>query len=609
NHRRAAYNNGAGEYEGLTIVPMGIDPEYCPEYLLKAAREEADRALQMGEQYGYRNAQVTVLAPTGTIGLVMDCDTTGIEPDFALVKFKKLAGGGYFKIINQSVPPALQRLGYDEAQVRDIIQYCVGSGSLANAPHINHESLKAKGFSDEVLQRLDQATRSAFDLSFIFNKFTLGEDLLRNQLGFGEEIDSFDFNLLEALGFTREQITEANDFVCGTMTIEGAPHLQSEHYAVFDCANRCGKYGKRYLSWEAHIRMMAAAQPFLSGAISKTINLPAHATVEDVKAAYWLSWQLMNKAVALYRDGSKLSQPLNIQIDEDDSEESTEEATETTTAAVINAGPEATASQHKAVEQVVYRYLAKRRRLPDRRAGYTQKASVGGHKVYLRTGEYEDGHLGEIFLDMHKEGAAFRSLMNSFAIAISLGLQYGVPLEEFVDAFVFTRFEPNGMVQGNPHIKMSTSIIDYVFRELAITYLGRNDLAQVQPEDLRADAISKGEEAESQPRRPLSRSASLGGSLSAIEEELRGVSTDSEDNSAEHPSTERLSWMPDMPAGGGNLETSPTTITLNRQLQSAEVARMQGYEGDPCPECGQLTLVRNGSCLKCQSCGATTGCS
>lgn len=558
NHRRAAYNASASEYEGLSVLPIGISPVHCPEYLLKAAKEEADRALALGEEHGYRNAQVTVLAPTGTIGLVMDCDTTGIEPDFALVKFKKLAGGGYFKIINSSIPPALKRLGYSPEQIDAIIKYCVGHGTLKGGPDINHDSLKARGFTAEALETMEQALPSAFELGFVLNKYTLGEQFIKETLKFGNAVDAPDFDLLTALGFTKDQVRKANDYVCGTMTIEGAPFLQEEHYSVFDCANKCGRYGKRYLSVESHIRMMAAAQPFISGAISKTINMPQQATVGDVKRAYRQSWELMNKAIALYRDGSKLSQPLNIQSDEEEE---------------IMSSPQVQKIE-KIVEKIIYRTVTSRRRLPERRSGYTQKAVVGGHKIYLRTGEYQDGNLGEIFLDMHKEGAAFRSLMNSFAIAISLGLQYGVPLEEFVEAFCFTRFEPNGMVQGNRHIKMSTSIIDYVFRELAITYLGRNDLAQVSPEDLRADSMgteSKQDE-------------------SSASEEPDPVGMDVPDFLTARPSS----------SGSRSAVAEPSL---------GAIAKLKGYEGDPCPECGQFTLVRNGSCLKCNSCGSTTGCS
>ena len=619
NHRRAAYNEPASAYEGLSIAPVGIDPTHCPEYLLKAAREESDRALALGEEHGYRNAQVTVIAPTGTIGLVMDCDTTGIEPDFALVKFKKLAGGGYFKIINQSIPPALKKLGYSESEIKAIVDYCKGAATLEGAPGVNHEALKAKGFTDEALAKVEESLPFAFDLNFVFNKYVVGEDFLRNTLKLGDEIDSFDFSLLETLGFTKEEITQANDFVCGTMTIEKAPHLKEEHYSVFDCATRCGKYGTRSLRYESHIRMMAAAQPFLSGAISKTINLDNEALVSDVKDAYNLSWKLMLKAIALYRDGSKLSQPLNAQTDDlEESEEeiATTEADRTPAVAAGMATPAAGVVTEKLVEKIAYKYIAKRQRLPSRRAGYTQKAVVGGHKIYLRTGEYEDGQLGEIFLDMHKEGAAFRSLMNSFAIALSLGLQYGVPLEEFVEAFTFTRFEPNGMVQGNSKIKMTTSIIDYVFRELAITYLGRTDLAQVQPEDLRADAVNDlgaeetgplGSEVTSAPPASVSRE-----SLSITEDSLATPADKAEekadDSSSEH-ATSNLSWMPEMKSEPTPPATGGVAQAMTSQFKNQTIARMQGYEGDACPECGQFTLVRNGSCLKCQSCGATTGCS
>src|SRR6185437_2831923 len=448
----------------------------CPADLLKAAQEDADRALRMGEQFGYRNAQVTVIAPTGTIGLSMDCDTTGIEPDFALVKFKKLAGGGYLKIINGSIPPALKHMGYTMLQIDDIVRYCKGSGTFKGSPHINPESLKAKGFSDDALAKVESALPQAFEIGFAFNQWTLGEAFCKETLGISEEkLSDWSFSILKHLGFTSEQIAAANEYVCGTMTLEGAPHLKAEHLPVFDCANKCGISGKRFIAPLAHLRMMAAAQPFISGAISKTINFPHDATLRDINEAYVESWQLMLKAIALYRDGSKLSQPLNTLSDGGEPE---------VTISDLQEGP------LKIAEKMIYRYIARRRRLPYRRAGYTQKAKIGGHTIYLRTGEYEDSTLGEIFVDMHKEGAAFRSLMNCFSIAISLGLQHGVPLEEFVEAFVFTRFEPNGMVNGNPRIKMTTSIIDYIFRELAISYLDRQALAQVTPEDLRSSAVS-----------------------------------------------------------------------------------------------------------------------
>ncbi|HEV8540094.1 MAG TPA: vitamin B12-dependent ribonucleotide reductase [Nitrospiraceae bacterium] len=584
NHKRAAYNVSSEDYEGLAIAPQGIRPEPCPPDLLLAARRAWDRALELGTAYGFRNAQTTVIAPTGTIGLVMDCDTTGIEPDFALVKFKKLAGGGYFKIINQSLPPALTTLGYSDPQIQEIVHYCSGRGTLNGAPFINHETLQAKGFDGAALDRLEAALGQAFEIQFAFNKWTLGEDFCREKLGLTDaQLNDPGFSLLKALGFAQEQIVVANDYCCGTMTVEGAPHLKPEHLPVFDCASRCGKTGQRFIAVEAHIRMMSAAQPFISGAISKTINMPSEATVEDVKVSYLLAWQSMVKAVALYRDGSKLSQPLSASTDSGE------------LADAIASG-DVLATAEKMAERVLvrYRYLAKRRRMPERRVGYTQKAIVGGHKIYLRTGEYGDGTLGEIFLDMHKEGAAFRSLMNCFAIAISLGLQHGVPLEEYVEAFVFTRFEPNGPVKLNDRIKMSTSIIDYIFRELAITYLGRHDLAQVVPEDLRMDSVKKDEQ-----------DPECTGSVEADPQALASSAI----------STEIFPARGGNGSNGGNGHGSGAVahqVELKRETltyTTVELARLKGYEGDPCQNCKEFTLVRNGTCLKCMGCGATSGCS
>ena len=583
NHRRAAYSAAHEEYEGLTIVPASIQPEHCPPAMLLAARRAWDRALELGTAYGFRNAQVTVIAPTGTIGLVMDCDTTGIEPDFALVKFKKLAGGGYFKIINQSLPPALQALGYTEAQIRDIVAYCVGHQTLKGAPFINHEVLRQKGFDDAALERLEGSLAQAFEIQFVFNKYTLGEEFCRQNLGISDaQLADPTFNMLKTLGFTQEDVAAANDYCCGTMTVEGAPHLKLEHLPIFDCANRCGRIGQRYIAVDAHIRMMAAAQPFISGAISKTINMPADATLEDVKAAYLFAWKSMVKAVALYRDGSKLSQPLNASSDSGKGAE---------------AAPSVATVAEKVAERVLVRYLHKRRSLPARRGGYTQKAIIGGHKLYLRTGEYEDGTLGEIFLDMHKEGAAFRSLMNNFAIAISLGLQHGVPLEEFVEAFVFTRFEPNGPVKLNDRIKMATSIIDYIFRELAITYLERKDLSQVQEDDLRMDSMKKDEQ-----------------DPECVEEEVDMTALKKASILTEHLPVRRNGMNggngQSRRAGNGSvahkLELKRETLTVTSVRQEA---KEKGYEGDPCQNCKQFTLVRNGTCLKCMSCGETSGCS
>ena len=598
NHRRAAYHASESEYEELSITPRGIDPQLCPPELLEPARECWDRALVLGEKHGYRNAQVTCIAPTGTIGLLMDCDTTGVEPDFALVKFKKLAGGGYFKIANQSIAPALKKLGYEPSQIDDIVAYVVGRKTLAGAPGINHEKLLQRGFDDEAIQKIEGALESAFDITFAFNKGILGEELL-TKLGVTEEqMGDWAFNLLDFLGFTKQEIAEATDYVCGTMTVEGAPHLKDQHLPVFDCANRCGKKGKRYIPYEAHLYMMAGVQPFISGAISKTINMPVDAEIGDVKRAYRLGSDLMLKAVALYRDGSKLSQPLSATVDDEDEVEATSPNV---------ASKEVQELANRITERVVHRYIAKRRRLPGRRAGYTQKANVGGHKIYLRTGEYEDGSVGEIFLDMHKEGAAFRSLMNCFAISVSLGLQHGVPLDEFVDAFVFTRFEPNGMVQGHDQIKMVTSVIDYVFRELAISYLGRDELAQVSSEDLSNTTMgAKVADPEYTDEEVVSETVY----------ESTDAPTPVMENQHLHPPSAGMARGVETEgraAAGENvalLRSETKTALDNRQvrMQIAE-ARLKGYEGDACGGCGAFTLVRNGTCLKCVSCGATSGCS
>ena len=588
NHKRAAYNVPADEYEGLTVKPIGIDASICPDYLLMAAREDADRALELGEKYGYRNAQVTVIAPTGTIGLVMDCDTTGIEPDFALVKFKKLAGGGYFKIINQSVPLALKNLGYTDKQIDDIVKYAKGTGTLKGCPTISHERLKDVGFTDEKIAAIEEALPTAFEIKFAFNQWTLGEEFCKDFLGMtDQQLNDYSFDFLKHLGFTRREIEEANDYVCGTMTVEGAPHLKEEHLPVFDCANKCGKKGTRFISAAGHIKMMAAAQPFISGAISKTINLPNEANVEDFKAAYQLSWELMTKANALYRDGSKLSQPLNstssiLEVLEDDDQGESSVATDP----ALSAAQDAIV---KTAERIIHKYLAERQRLPTRRGGYTQKSKIGGQSVYLRTGEYENGQLGEIFIDMHREGAAFRSLMNCFAISISLGLQHGVPLEEFVDAFVFTKFEPSGMVMGNPHIKMTTSVIDYIFRELAVTYLGRHDLAHVGPEEILQRTL-----------RPVDNDTDLG--IGTVQTPVKKADI--------LPTSIETSNLVD------EAVPTPTSIATG-SVKSADTAfeekynraRQMGYTGDACSECGSMTLVRNGTCLKCNTCGSTSGCS
>jgi ribonucleoside-diphosphate reductase alpha chain len=574
NHRRAIYAAPEEEYEGLTVFPHRFQAEHCPAELTKAAQEVWDRALAAGEKHGYRNAQVTAVAPTGTIGLVMDCDTTGVEPDFALVKFKKLAGGGSFKIINSSIPPALARLGYSENQIEEITAYCLGRGTLKGAPGVSWEALKAKGFPEKALKRIEAALANSLTLGAAFQPSVLGKEVLDKALHVPEELAArAGFPVLRYLGFSDADIEAAEAFACGAMNVEGAPHLKAEHYPVFDTANRSGRRGTRFIAWQAHVEMMAAVQPFISGAISKTVNMPNGASVEDVKGAYFLSWQRMLKAIAVYRDGSKLSQPLSSLSAAGEPLAAHLVALEKALASGQAAGaakPAASStavsgngSEGRAAAAPAQRTL--RRPLPNRRKGYTQKAKIGGHSLFLRTGEYPDGSLGEMFLDMHREGAAFRSLLNSFAIAVSLGLQYGVPVEEYVDAFVFTRFEPNGVVQGHDNIKITTSVLDFIFRDLALSYLHRTDLAQVKPDDLIATTTN-------------------------------GRKTEAGDNGSRGESTAKAG-PETVPAGRGQRE------------ESLALARIQGYEGDPCGVCGHLTLVRNGTCLKCLTCGSTTGCS
>ena len=627
NHSRAARGEAAG-YEQLSTLPVPLDVAALAgsdAEVATAAGEAWALALALGERHGFRNAQVSVVAPTGTIGLVMDCDTTGIEPDFALVKFKKLAGGGYFKIINRAVPEALRALGYAEHQIAEIEAYAVGHGSMRQAPAINPATLRTRGFSDEAIETLEGACKSAFDVKFIFNKWTLGEAFLTRELKIpAERLDDPSFDLLGHLGFSKAEVEAANTHVCGAMTVEGAPHLRPEHYPVFDCANACGRTGKRFLSVDSHIRMMAAAQPFISGAISKTINMPNDATVEDCAAAYTLSWKLALKANALYRDGSKLSQPLSAQLiaDEEDEDDAIE---------ALVAQP-AAARTAQVIEKIVERIqiVREREKLPSRRKGYTQKAIVGGHKIYVRTGEYDDGRIGEIFIDMHKEGAAFRSVMNNFAIAVSLGLQYGVPLEEYVEAFTFTRFEPAGFVQGNDTIKNATSILDYVFRELAISYLSRYDLAHVDPSTITPDAIGDGV-SEDRPPAPAQVSKGLlrGRQLTAVPSSPSGEPR----GQASASNVTALGGRPAVTAMAGALATAlkrepqvqreetsalgalaweapkePAPAAKSAEARRAE-ARVKGYEGDNCSECGNYTMVRNGTCLKCDTCGSTSGCS
>ena len=613
NHRRAAQGAVDG-YEALSVLPVALDAETAPDApLARAAAEAWDKAQLLGEAHGYRNAQVSVIAPTGTIGLVMDCDTTGIEPDFALAKFKKLAGGGYFKIISRVVPAALKRLGYAEDEINEMERYAVGVGTLEGSPAIGHAALRAKGFTAAAIEAVEDSLKEAFDIKFVFNRWTLGEGFCTETLGLTRaQLDNPTFDLLDGLGFTKSEIETANNHVCGAMSLEGAPHLKDEHLPVFDCASPCGRNGKRFLSVNSHIMMMAAAQPFISGAISKTINMPNDGTVEDCKDAYMLSWRLGLKANALYRDGSKLSQPLSASVFDDVVDDDTvEELAEHNDPVPDQARAGAVAE--RIVERIVERIIGERKRLPQRRKGYTQKAIVGGHKVYLRTGEYQDGSLGEIFIDMHKEGAAFRSLMNNFAIAISIGLQYGVPLEEFVDAFTFTRFEPSGLVEGNDSVKMATSVLDYIFREVAVSYLGRTDLAHVEPSDLTPDSVGRGRDqdklsAEDTRNRAFETVKSLtssgyvrnrflvlegGNAAKSVGAAATPVGALAEDHAMEAA----------VHIADNGIQTLDKHIVLMRE------AKLKGYEGDPCSECGHFTLVRNGTCMKCVTCGGTSGCS
>jgi ribonucleotide reductase alpha subunit len=609
NHRRAAYNAPASEYEELSVVPMGIEPALCPPYLLAAARESWDKALELGEQDGYRNAQATCIAPTGTIGLLMDCDTTGIEPDFALVKFKKLAGGGYFKIINQSIPITLRNFGYTQPQIDDIVRYAKGSGTLYGSPYINAETLRARGFTDEDIAAIERTLPTVFEIAFGFNQWSLGEATLQ-RLGFtAEQYNAADFDLLRSLGFTREETDAANNYICGTMTIEGAPHLKEDHYAAFDCANKCGKIGRRFIQHMGHVRMMAAAQPFISGAISKTINMPNEATVQDIQEAYLRSWDLGLKSIALYRDGSKLSQPLSTKGSDKTSETAedrqialSKEFEERIAAARLSAADELRPDEILAAAQRILAntdntdfkrkvaQVLERNRLPAKRRGWTQKAKIAGHTVFLRTGEYGDGTLGEIFVDLHKEGASFRSLMNCFAIAVSIGLQYGVPLEDLVEKFTFTRFEPNGFVD-HPNVKSCTSVIDYIFRVLGMEYLGRTDFVQVKPEDKDVDETHHED-------RALSEFETMVAEQQAAEETPQA-------SAPKRPVkiTRSLGTQPTV----ANMD--PTVAARMNALRSreAQLASMMG-DAPVCDGCGSLTR-RNGACYVCDSCGRSMGCS
>ncbi len=583
NHRRAAYDAPHSEFEGVSQEVAGISRRHCPPDLAQAARDAWDNALEMGTRHGYRNAQLSVLAPTGTIGLQMDCDTTGVEPDFALVKFKKLAGGGYFKIVNQSVGPALDALGYSDREKREIIEYVTGTSSLDGAPHVNRRSLRSHGFTDSELDRIEASLPEVFELRHAFNALAVGEATLRRLGVEPDQYQRLDFDLLSFLGFSRDQIDRASDNICGHQTIEGAPHLRDEHLPVFDCANRNGRNGKRFIHHHGHIRMMAAAQPFISGAISKTINMPNEVDPSEIRDSYHLSWKLGLKAIALYRDGSKASQPLSSATEDSSGEDDLEEALGIEQRLAYGSLPEGTSpSQAYAQGMNPPRFL-----LSSRRRGWTQEARVGGHKLFIRTGEYKDGTLGELFIDLAKEGATLRGILSCFAIAVSKGLQYGVPLEEFVDTFLYQTFEPRGMVQNHPNIKMASSMVDYIFRALAIEYLDRQDLGQVQtprpgelPEEPHPSVSDRGTQ-------PTLDAAREEGNVEAIQGAAAFVE-----------STQPGDPLGELFAQGAGSFASPSQTALSQMMGDAPM----------CDECGHIT-VRNGSCYRCLNCGASLGCS
>ncbi len=613
NHRKASYDSG--DYVGISHDLLPINQDLCPSDLLEGAQASWDGAVELGEKYGYRNAQATVLAPTGTIGLLMDCDTTGVEPDFALMKFKKLAGGGYMKIANQSIGPALSALGYDDEQTNDIIQYVIGSMSLNGSPFINSETLKEKGLNDSDIESIESSLPGAFEIQHAFNVFVVGEETMQRLNISEEDYTSFDFNLLEKLGFTKTEIAEANKYICGTQTIEGSPHLKDKDLSVFDCANKCGKDGERFIHYMGHVKMMAAAQPFISGAISKTVNMPNEATIEDIENCYFESSGLGIKAIAIYRDGSKASQPLSASSDDGESDESDPQVSEIieNESMLMHGNYAAGTSPSKAYAGTTRpRFL-----LPERREGWTQEAKIAGHKVYLRTGEYPDGTLGEVFIDIAKEGATLKGVLGCFAIAVSKGLQYGVPLEEFVDTFTFQTFEPRGMVEGHENIKMSNSIVDYVFRALGLEYLNRTDIVQNPPKD-REDEVQQEPSApvqqepsapvQQEPRAPVQQEPSAPVQEQLIEPttEIDQVETTNSFQASELRSeVQEVQFLTKVE----EIETLETNETVSNSVTTVQevLGDMMG-DAPACNECGHIT-IRNGSCYKCLNCGNSLGCS
>jgi len=549
NHRRAAYAEAEENYENLTVKPVAIDPNVCPQDLLTAARSSWDKAVELGEKYGYRNAQVSVLAPTGTIGLLMDCDTTGIEPDFALVKFKKLAGGGYFKIVNQSVPGALRSLGYTAEQIQEIVRYVTGTLSFTRAPHINHSALLEKGFSDEDIQRLEKLLPSVFTLDMAFSTGALGEALLA-KLDLTEKAkDNPMLDVLHELGFSEEQVRTANEEICGRMTIEGSPHLKPEHYEVFDCANKCGPKGTRYIAADGHIHMLASVQPFVSGSISKTVNMPNEATVEDIENAYMIGWKLGLKCNALYRDGSKLSQPLSTKSKEKEKKDEKGEPCERIV--------------EKVIEKVVER--PHRVKLPNERQAITRKVNLAGQEFYVTVGMYGDGKPGEVFITMSQEGTFASGMADAFAKILSIALQYGVPLPNVIRQLRHMRFAPDGFT-GASDIPTASSVVDFLAQWLNKTFpdgnwkqTGQLPLPEIPTEEKNNTPQLK--------RQPLSQGTGY---------RVQATETDTKEPSQEKPTDKITSF---------------------------------GFTGDKCSNCASMRMVQNGTCKKCMDCGETTGCS
>jgi ribonucleoside-diphosphate reductase alpha chain len=645
NHRRAAHGiaRDSDEYEQIHIAPVPIDHDLFrsgrinlvnAKNLLNRATLAWNDALRLGERYGFRNAQTTVIAPTGTIGLLMDCDTTGVEPDFALTKFKKLAGGGYFKIANQSLRPALSSLGYPDDEIDNIVTYVMGTLSLdTRLPDgVNgipgdafRDLLSNNGYTPDDLIELENQLPTVFELSLAFNAWSMPKQVLT---ALGVDIkkarEGSSFNGLIAMGLTEKQIAVLNRAVCGTQTVEGAPHLTKEHLPVFDCASTCGLTGTRSIAADGHIRMMAAAQPFISGAISKTINLPNESEVEHVADAYRLSWELGLKANALYRDGSKLSQPLNTKTDankttlknsgKSDSsgpsdqsgiagkleavlgEASTEAAVAESATSISSISFEsAPVTEVAVVERIVERVVDRplRRRLPDTRASITHRFNVSGHEGYLTVGLYDNGGPGELFITMAKEGSTIGGLMDCLGTAISVALQYGVPVESLVNKFAHQRFEPMGMTT-NSDIPFAKSLVDYIFRWMGMEFV-------------------PGYRENNAPKRPSKNDRSSNGdtdaprSSGAPEAVTRSIGNNGNGTTSPNPLPTRavapfVSVTPKTVTTGA----TKTTMAAISALDQSHAAMMS--DAPACDQCGAITM-RNGSCYRCMNCGNSMGCS